>query len=203
MLIKEATSGYFEDYHKTMQGGHGGKMWLGPKAMIREDRALYFPDVSGKNLLGKEAHTTSICEGNISVVALMSTQAAEEHVKSFTDNLVKMFEDEPLFKFVQINLQENMFKSALVSLSKSHIRKLTPHKWHDTYIHSSQNMEMLRKPLGFENKHLGFVYLLDENVKVRWAGCGVAKTEESVALMNCTRSLLERLKSDDEPAKAS
>ena len=48
--------------------------------------------------------------------------------------------------------------------------------------------------MGFENKHLGFVYLVDENAKIRWAGCGYALAEEQLALMTSTRVLLERLR---------
>lgn len=195
-LIKQATSGYFEDFHKTMHGGHGGKMWMAPKVLIREDKSLYFPDVAGKNLLGDQVHTTTLCKGNISVVAFLSTQVAEEHVKSFTKFVLAAYTSDPKFKFVQINLQENILKSAIVSLSKSSIKRNMPQEFHETYMHSSQNMEMLRKPLGFENKHLGFVYLVDENLKIRWAGCGYAKDEEGVYLMELTNKLLQRLQSE-------
>lgn len=92
----------------------------------------------------------------------------------------------------QINLQENLLKSALVSISKRNIRSLVPEHLHPTYIHSSQNMEMLREPMGLDNKHLGYVYLVDENVKIRWAGCGFPIEDEKVALFDCTRQLLDR-----------
>jgi ATPase complex subunit ATP10 len=52
--------------------------------------------------------------------------------------------------------------------------------------------------LGMENKHIGYTYLIDENLKIRWAGCGFARPEESDALTNCTRVLLERLESSQE-----
>ncbi|ELU41512.1 ATP10 domain-containing protein [Rhizoctonia solani AG-1 IA] len=78
-------------------------------------------------------------------------------------------------------------------------------------ILAPQNMEYLRVPLGklipclternfltmravgMENKHIGYTYLVDENLKVRWAGCAFARPEESEALANCTRVLLDRL----------
>ena len=44
------------------------------------------------------------------------------------------------------------------------------------------------------NKHIGYVYLLDSELRVRWAGCGLAAEGESEALANCTRVLLDRLK---------
>ncbi len=47
--------------------------------------------------------------------------------------------------------------------------------------------------MGYENKHLGYVYLVDENCKIRWAGCGFAiDDQERLALFDCTRALLER-----------
>lgn len=113
---------------------------------------------------------------------------------------------------IQVNLQENLLKSFLVSLFLSSLRNTVPSELHPTYILSSQNMEFLRVPLGklfplhlishspnptpeigMENKHIGYTYLIDENLKVRWAGCGFARPEEADALSNCARILLERM----------
>ena len=42
------------------------------------------------------------------------------------------------------------------------------------------------------NSRIGYVYLVDENLKVRWAACADAKEEEEEALIRCTRILLNR-----------
>ena len=55
-------------------------------------------------------------------------------------------------------------------------------------------MEYVREPLGMNNKHIGFVYLLDEQMRVRWAGGGMAIPEESTSLRKCTQVLLGRIK---------
>ena len=47
------------------------------------------------------------------------------------------------------------------------------------------------------NKHIGFVYLVDERCRVRWAGGGLAREEESASLRSCVGVLLERFR----PAK--
>jgi ATPase complex subunit ATP10 len=54
-------------------------------------------------------------------------------------------------------------------------------------------MEYVREDLGMVNKHVGYVYLVDEMCKVRWAGCADAKVEEAKALEKCTGILLDRL----------
>ena len=53
------------------------------------------------------------------------------------------------------------------------------------------------------NKHIGYVYLVDENCKIRWAGCGFAKPDETIALRNCTRVLLQRLEKLPETTTGS
>jgi ATPase complex subunit ATP10 len=55
-------------------------------------------------------------------------------------------------------------------------------------------MEYVRESLGMVNKHIGYVYLLDEELKVRWAGCGDAKPEETDALRTSAGVLLKRIK---------
>jgi ATPase complex subunit ATP10 len=135
---------------------------------------------------------------------MLSTRISELHTQSFVGPTLKAFADEEKFKFVQINLQENPLKSFLVSMFFSSLRKTVPSEFHSTYMVSGQNMEYLREPLGMENKHIGYVYLLDPDLRVRWAGCGFAREEESESLMNCVRVLLDRMKSTNtktEPPK--
>jgi len=47
--------------------------------------------------------------------------------------------------------------------------------------------------MGITNTRVGYVFLVDENLKIRWAGNGDAWPEEGKALENCTGLLLERL----------
>ncbi|KAF9239878.1 ATPase assembly factor ATP10 [Melanogaster broomeanus] len=181
-LINEATKGYFNDLHATRY--HGGKTWIAPKVMIREDKALYFPNLSGSRLdTHVRTHTTDICQGRVSVIAMLSTKMSEIHARGFASPTNERYLSNPLYQYVQINLQENVFKSWLVSLFMSSIAKSVPKELHPTYLVSNQNMEYIRDPVGMTNKHIGF----------RWAGCGDAMAEETKALETCTSVLLKRL----------
>jgi ATPase complex subunit ATP10 len=42
------------------------------------------------------------------------------------------------------------------------------------------------------NSRIGYVYLVDENAKIRWAACADAKEEEEEALIRCAGVLLNR-----------
>lgn len=54
-------------------------------------------------------------------------------------------------------------------------------------------MEYVREPMGMVNSKVGYVYLVDENLKIRWGGCADAMLEETQALLACTGVLLKRL----------
>ncbi|KAF8887588.1 ATP10 protein-domain-containing protein [Infundibulicybe gibba] len=170
-LIKEAGKGYFHDMNMTRK--HGGKTWIAPKVLIREDKALYLP--------------------NIVVLAMLGTKISEVHAKGFVDPTHSRFSSNPLYQYVQINLQENLLKSFLVNLFTNSLRRIVPPALQPTYLVSSQNMEYVREPLGMTNSKVGYVYLVDENLKVRWGGCADALLEETQALENCTGVLLKRL----------
>ena len=43
------------------------------------------------------------------------------------------------------------------------------------------------------NSKVGYVYLVDENLKIRWAGCADATEKEALSLESCTGVLIKRL----------
>lgn len=49
------------------------------------------------------------------------------------------------------------------------------------------------------NRHVGYVYLVDDQCRVRWAGCADPMTEEAEALRVCTGILLDRLDASKKP----
>ncbi|KAI0077371.1 hypothetical protein K474DRAFT_1661807 [Panus rudis PR-1116 ss-1] len=196
-LVKEATKGYFTDLNATRR--HGGKTWIAPRVLIREDKALYFPDISGSTLIsGEKAHTTTLCAGKVSVISMLSSKISEIQTAMFTEPTNAAYASNPAYQHIQINLQENLLKSFLVSLFTSSIRKAIPESQWGHYLVSSQNMDYIRDDLGMTNRHIGYVYLIDQACRVRWAGCADPKPEEIEALKACTGVLLKR-----QDAKAS
>ncbi|KAH9478451.1 Mitochondrial ATPase complex subunit ATP10 [Psilocybe cubensis] len=198
-LIKEVGKGYFHDLNMTRR--HGGKTWIAPKVLIREDKALYLPNVSGSALNdGTKKDTTTLCYGKITVLAMLGTNISEAHARSFAYSTNARYQDNPLYQYVQINLQENLLKSFLVKLFSSSLRSSVPAHLQPTYLVSSQNMEYVRDPLGMTNSKVGYVYLIDENLKIRWGGSADATLEEAQSLESCTGVLLKRL--EERKAKA-
>ncbi|KIK56596.1 hypothetical protein GYMLUDRAFT_46932 [Collybiopsis luxurians FD-317 M1] len=225
-LVKEAvTKGYFHDLNATRR--HGGKSWIAPKVLIREDRSLYLPDIAGKSLLdGSEKHTTTLCLGKVTLLSILSTKISEIQTQAFVSPTLSRYsplphhhnpsyphrQPNPLLQHIQINLQLNPLKSLLFSNwlpFLSGLRKTIPEEEHERYLVSSgssptgnQNahFEYIRDALGYNNDRVGYVYLVDPNLRIRWAGNADPTVEEVKSLEVCTGVLLGRL--DKERGKA-
>ncbi|KAL1409071.1 Mitochondrial ATPase complex subunit atp10 [Vanrija albida] len=192
-LVKEATQGYFHDYHLARKA-NGGKLWVAPPVLIREDHALYFPDISGKALTGAQVHTTDLFRGRVSLVSIVNTRVSEEHVQSFVEPVLEDWAGQQGFNYVQINHQPNALKGLLISLFVSSLKRTIPEeRWGSYLISSGEWSEFdVSRPLGIENKLLGYVYLVDENAKVRWAGCAQATPKETEDLRRAAAVLVRR-----------
>ncbi|PLW43723.1 hypothetical protein PCANC_19436 [Puccinia coronata f. sp. avenae] len=190
-LISEVSRGYYHDWNQLRHNGN--KLWTAPPSLIQDQRALYFPNISGVGLANKETkHTTDI-------FAIKSpswpskVQGCRRNTRGLsTENLCGCLSEENNLQLVRLNVQENPLKSWLVSLFINNLRKTVPASQHSGYMLSNQSLEYVREPLGMVNKLLGYVYLVDWNMKVRWAACGFANADEVAALLSGTRTLLKR-----------
>ena len=85
---------------------HGGKTWIAPNVLIREDvrspmmallciqisficqKALYFPNISGRSLDNNlKKDTTTMCFGRITLLAMLGTQISQVRSKQATKPL--------------------------------------------------------------------------------------------------------------------
>ncbi|KAJ6618870.1 ATP10 protein-domain-containing protein [Mycena sp. CBHHK59/15] len=193
-LIKQLNKGYYSDALAIIKPGHMGKTWIGPNVLIREDKALYLPNIKGKDLdKSEQKHTTIMCYGKITLLAIESTELSVIQTKSFIDSVYPRFASHPLYQRIHINLQDNYLKALVVNLFLHNLRKKVPKELYGNCLLSTQNMEYLREPMGLTNKMVGYVYLIDENLKIRWAAGGDATLAETQALESCTAVLLKRL----------
>lgn len=191
-LNKLLNHGHFSDL-RALERKHGGKSYIAPNVLIREEFANYFPNVEGVALAGREAVSTAeLCADKVSLVAVLTTNLSEEHCRSFAHPALELHGRNPLFRYVQINLQESKMKYYVLSLFMSNLRNTVPAHLQPSYMLSAQSFEYLRAPLLMENQYVGYVFLLDRRQRVRWAGCGFASPAERDALMRCAGVLLER-----------
>ena len=93
---------------------------------------------------------------------------------------------------VEINIEENAIKAWLVRLFMPSLRRARPIHQHALYFLVRRGLDDgIRTALGLANSKVGYVYLLDAQCRIRWAGSGRAEEVERQALARGLRRLCE------------
>lgn len=180
--------------------------------LFKNDRALYFPNMYGVTLASPKVaqNTTTMLRGRISVVNLFSSVWAEGQVATFTGpklnpGLVEtLASGRDLVQRVDINLEENRMKAWLVKMFMWRMRGKLPKEQHSRYFLVQKGLtESLKEAIGMMNSKVGYVYLVDSECRIRWAGSGPAEAVELDALNAGVRKLIAERKSDLASADTS
>ncbi|TQS37227.1 hypothetical protein Golomagni_02309 [Golovinomyces magnicellulatus] len=177
-----------------------GKSFLAPLRLFRADKALYFPNFFGKTLIkdNKLRDTTPILNNKISIVGAFSSAWGENQAASFISKnknpdlheIITGAKD--VVQIVQINFEDNALKAMIIKLFMGNQRKkLGPENW-DKYFLVEKGLTMeLRDMIGLLNSKVGYIYLLDRECKIRWAGCGFCEDYEKEGLLKGVRKLID------------
>ncbi|EON61359.1 hypothetical protein W97_00573 [Coniosporium apollinis CBS 100218] len=207
-LTRQVAKPYFRDFSNMRH--HKGKSFLANPRIFKRDAALFFPNLRGTTLAsGREAKdTTEVLEGRVSVVSIFSSTWAENQKNTFVgetqnpelEEALKGNED--VAQRVEINIEENALKLALVRLFQYRLRAQRPKgDWRRYFIVSRGISESIRETIGLLNSKVGYVYLVDPECRIRWAGSGPAEGEEKQSLVKGLKKLIEEAKQGGQKKK--
>ncbi|QSL66275.1 hypothetical protein MERGE_000653 [Pneumocystis wakefieldiae] len=190
-LLKEASKSYWQDFQDMKY--HQGKRWIAPDCLLNKDQALYIGNFHGRTLLNARADTTPFIQSSTaSLVSIFSSRSGEEQIKSFSSP--KLYLEVPDLKYIYINLQENFLKAMLVRLFSKNIRNSISKEYHNTYFFINKLSEDIKENMMITNIYVGYIYLVDNQCRIRWAGCGNATQEEKENLVICSQELVKEYK---------
>ncbi|PLB37995.1 mitochondrial ATPase complex subunit ATP10 [Aspergillus candidus] len=204
-LTKQAAKPYFQEWSNMKY--HQGKTFQSNTRLFKRDKALYFPNLQGITLASPKTpqDTTAVLQGRVSVVSLFSSVWAEAQVATFTGPEQNPGLAEALAsggvgsdglaaqtQTVAINLEENTLKAWLVRMFMFQMRAKLPPAQHERYFLVRKGLtEELKNAIGMMNSKVGYVYLLDDTCRIRWAGSGLADQTEQEALNQGVRRLVQ------------
>ncbi|EGE00222.1 hypothetical protein TESG_07538 [Trichophyton tonsurans CBS 112818] len=204
-LIKEYSKPYYREWHR--MNYHSGKVFICNPRLFKEDFSLYFPNLFGRTLLRSNPmqHTTPVLRGKISLVRVFASLWAESQTVTFVGEkenpeLQKIIADAgPLVQKVDINNEDNRLKALLVRLFMGSMRRKMPSEQHGRYFLVRKGFtNYLKDQIGMLNGKVGYVYLLDENCKIRWAGSSIAGAEELESLNRGLQKLVSEKRASQE-----
>lgn len=201
---------YFRDW-TNMQYSQG-KTFVAPRTLLRAQKALYFPNLRGYTLADSRgtSDTTAVLAGKISVVSVHSNTWAEQQTHTFVrggevENALKYYSAEMTevgVQSVEINIEEDWMKAGLIRLFLPSLRKrVEREKWGRYFVVRRGVGLEVREELGLVNEKVGYVYLVDESCKIRWAGSGVAEYMEKEGLIMGLRKLVLARRVEGEKRK--
>ncbi|KAL4924357.1 mitochondrial ATPase complex subunit ATP10 [Aspergillus undulatus] len=197
-LTRQVAKPYFRDWSNMRY--NKGKTFMSNPRLFKRDKALYFPNLYGATLASpnEPQNTTSILRGKVSIINLFSSVWAESQVATFTGPKQNpglyeaMKSGDQLVQKVDINLEENTLKAWLIRMFMWRMRGKLPEQQHKRYFLVRKGLDdSLKEAIGMLNSKVGYVYLLDENCRIRWAGSGPAEPEELEAMNNGVRKLIQ------------
>jgi ATPase complex subunit ATP10 len=183
-LVEKWGTNYFRDF-KNIRKYRSGKTFMANPRIFKKEAAMYFPNFHGDTLARKGADTTDVLQGKISVVNIYSSQWGEAQVQTFTGKKVNaalhqlLVQSGHVVQMVDINIEENSVKAWIIALFQWRLRGSKPKEdWEKYFVVKKGVSEKIRETIGLLNGRVGYVYLVDEDCKIRWAASGNAEGSE-------------------------
>lgn len=170
-----------------------GKIFTSPAGLFQAKYAQYFPDFTAETLTGNLQQLYGLLPLRLTFVRIYSTMSGEQCVdswfkrdgKDYLDgDYAELRKEYPHLQFVDINMPQGMIKGMIVKWSKNGIKAKLPKERHNQYYIVPQSLFSLevKEELFCDNACSGYIYLLDQEGRIRWAASGPA-TEKEVGLM--------------------
>lgn len=194
---------YFRDWKNLDL--HEGKTFIAPPRLFRHEKSLYFPNLFGQTLLKTTSlprNTTTILQNKASIITLFSGVWAENQALSFMSEKANPGLHEILkshkkhAQLVRVNIEDqSRLRYWIVRMMARWLRKKIPEEnWGKYFMVKAGISDEIRESIGYLNGKVGYVYLLDGDCKIRWAGSGQASTEEVRSLTKGLATLMTEKK---------
>jgi ATPase complex subunit ATP10 len=183
-IVEQWGQNYFRDF-KNIRKYRSGKTFIANSRIFKKDLSLYFPNFRGSTLKESNVDTTDVLKGKVSVVRVYSSQWGEGQVMTFTGKKENpelgeiLDNNKDVAQIVDLNIDENWLKAIIVRLFQGRLRsQRSEEDWGKYFMIQKLVSNEIRETIGLMNGRVGYVYLLDEQCRIRWAGSGNAEGTE-------------------------
>lgn len=197
---RQVSKPYFRDW--TNMRHHKGKTFICPPRPFKADLSLYFPNLYGLTLEKdkKPRDTTPVLAGKTSIVAMYSNLWAENQTKTFVDatqnpGLQRVLDgNKNKVQVLRVNMEDNWMRAALIKMFMGNLRRqLGEENWGRYFLVRNVVSDEIREAIGLLNAKVGYVYLVDKDCRIRWAGSGDSEDHEKLGLIRATERLLAEM----------
>lgn len=208
-MTKQMAKPYFRDWSNLRFSK--GKIFKCNDRLFRGDASLWFPNFYGKTLakglarierkdgyrgLGRD--TVSVMRGKVSVVSIVSSMWAKAQVDTFVsaehnpELQVVLQGSKDVAQRVWINMEDNWIRWWLLQTFRNNLRKGKSEEEQRRYFMVRRGVnDVMKEAIGLMNDKVGYVYLVDEDCKIRWAGSADAEDGEKESMVRSLKKLVQ------------
>ncbi|KAJ2453973.1 Mitochondrial ATPase complex subunit atp10 [Coemansia sp. RSA 2424] len=191
-IIREIGTSHFQNILDLRN--NGDKLFEAPAQLIPANKAKFLPNLEGKTLAGANVDIVDLCRDKTTLLTVEFVKFAEKHTQSFINVFEASYLDNPKVQIVQVNIEENWAKAAVLRMCLPYVRRAIPKHRHPTYVVHYGGVESLRNTLGIANPLIGYAFLVDSKTRVRWYANGEAVQSEGINMVALTRELMRKAK---------
>lgn len=220
-MTKQIAKPYFRDWSNLRFSK--GKIFKCNDRSFSGDASLWFPNFYGKTLakgldrierkdgyrgLGRD--TVDVMRGKISVVSIVSSMWAKAQVDTFISaeqnpELQEVLQgNKDVAQNVWINMENNWIRWWLLQTFRGNLRKGKSEEEQRRYFMVRRGVDdVMKEAIGALNDKVGFVYLVDEDCKIRWAGSADAEAGEKESMVRSLKQLVQEARVPKEKRAAA
>lgn len=181
-----------------------GKIFTPSSSYFKSDKALYFPNFHAQAIDGTASELHSMFKNKVSLVRVFSAVSgdtcSETYFKTKTHNYLtkdydKFTQKYPHSQIIDLNIPLGFVKRSMVKLVSGSIKSKLPEDRKDKYFILPDRLIPfdLKQELLCDNSCSGYIYLIDEAGKIRWATSGYSNEKELLTLWKCLRGVEKEL----------
>ncbi|KAF2862827.1 mitochondrial ATPase complex subunit ATP10 [Piedraia hortae CBS 480.64] len=208
-MMKQMSKPYFRDWSNMKF--HKGKVFVANERLFKAEHALFFPNFFGRTLDTKAVkrvtsdgygglgrNTCETMNGKVSVVSLVSNDWAQAQVDTFCSEKENpelnqlLREAKDVVQRVEIAYEPNWLKWWVLRLfGFRRLRAERSAEEQQRYFLVRRGLSgTTKEAIGFLNEKGGYVYLVDGECKIRWAGSANAQNQEKESMVKGLKRLI-------------
>ncbi|KAL6450132.1 ATP10 Mitochondrial ATPase complex subunit ATP10 [Candida maltosa Xu316] len=178
-----------------------GKIFTPPISYFKQDKSLYFPDFIAKTLTGGSRSLYEALDDKISIITLSSAVTGEQCVRSYfkvdgkdyySTDYETFKEEYPKVQIIDINMPQSWIKGFIMNMGKGGLKKSLgdESRFKNYFILPSHIMSAeIKEKLHCDNQCSGYIYIVDNMGKLRWATSGMATPEDLTLMWKVVKGL--------------
>jgi mitochondrial ATPase complex subunit ATP10 len=188
------------DYRNIANAAQGGKFYVANTALYKANAAMYWPNLMGRTLRGDKANTTDLLSGWVSVVCFFQRNWGFEQTRSFVGakgnpELAAVLEaNKDTVQALDVTMEDLQTFTVLKRFFEFNLRRQKSAEEQDRYFITEGIPVGVKESIGVMNSAIGYVFLVDQNCKIRWSACATALPEEKESFLKGLQSLIRQAK---------